>query len=139
MESSVSPRDAQQRWQPVYQAYGDSEGAPWLLNGENGIDYRIRLMSKYQRYDEKFKDANLPKVAYADESVFTVMEDSIRAAAMRALRDPANFKRGVLIPQKITDGGGRTITKYIGEDGACWDAFNPPIRFVRRINVPGHA
>ena len=139
MESSVSPRDAQLKAQRVYQAFGDSEGAPGQLNGESVTDYRIRLLSVFQKHSKSYKDANLSKVAIADMSVFNTIEDVIYADAVSAAHDPANFKPGVLIPQKITDSAGRTITKYIGDDGACWNQFNPPIRHVRRINTPGSA
>jgi hypothetical protein len=139
MESSVSPRDAQLKAQRVYQAFGDAEGAPGQLNGESETDYRIRLLSKFQKHSKSYKDANLSKVAIADMSVFNTIEDLIYADAVSAAHDPANFKPGVLIPQRITDSAGRVMTKYIGDDGACWNQFNPPIRHIRKFNVSGSA
>jgi hypothetical protein len=137
MDSAKDFIDAQAKAEPVYQAFGDAEGAPARLNGETRRDYRIRLLAKYQAHSKVYKDADLSKVQ--DETVFSAIENAIWCDAMQALRDPATFKRGVLIPQVTRDAAGRSITRYIGQDGACWDQFNPPIRHVRRINVPGSA
>jgi hypothetical protein len=135
MESRLSPRDAQKKAQTTHEAFGDSAGAPALLNGETTRDYRVRLLSQFKKHSKIYKDIDLNNVQ--DETAFTAIEDAIYADAVAALRDPANFKRGVLIPQKIRDSAGREITKYIGQDGACWDQFNPPIRHVRRFNTSG--
>lgn len=138
MESSVSPRDAQLKAQRVYQAFGDAEGAPGQLNGESVTDYRIRLLSVFQKHSKSYKDANLSKVAIADMSVFNTIEDVIYADAVSAAHDPANLK-GKLIPQRHRDSSGREVTKYEGDIAAFMDQFNAPIRHVRRINTPGSA
>jgi colicin import membrane protein len=127
----------QSKAERVAQAFGDSAGAPTFVNGESERDYRIRLLAKYQSHSKAYKDADLAKVG--DETVFTAIEDAIYSDALNEATNPAVLKAGVLIPQKIKDGAGREITKYIGQDGACWDKFNPPIRHVRRILSPGSA
>jgi hypothetical protein len=127
----------QSKAERVAQAFGDSRGADTFVNGEGERDYRVRLLSKYQSHSKAYKDADLSKVG--DETVFTAIEDSIYADALHEATNPSVLKQGVLIPQKITDNAGRVITKYIGQDGACWDQFNPPIRHVRRIMTPGSA
>jgi hypothetical protein len=136
MESRVSPRDAQQKWQPVYQAFGDMQGAPGILNGESDIDYRVRLVSKFQQHSKVFKDSDLAKIAGIDVKTFEAIEDSIRADAMGALQDPSTFQDGELREVRTQDPSGRTITKYLGRDGALWDRINPPYRLVRRFMTP---
>jgi hypothetical protein len=121
----------------VAQAFGDSAGAPTFVNGEAERDYRVRLLSKYQLHSAVYKDSDLAQIG--DDTVFTAIEDAIYADALNEATNPRVLKQGVLIPQKITDSAGRTITKYAGQDGACWDQFNPPIRHVRRFLTPGSA
>jgi hypothetical protein len=129
----------QRRAHETHLAFGDSAGAPAPMNGESEVDYRIRLLSGFQKHSKVYKDADLSKVAIADVSVFGAIEDSIYSDAMHEAEHPSVITKGVLIPQKIMDGAGRTITKYVGDPNACWDQFNPPIRHVRRIHVPGSA
>jgi hypothetical protein len=125
----------QSKAERVAQAFGDSAGAPTFANGESEIDYRVRLLSKYRSHSKVYRDADLSKVAIADADVFTTIEDAIYADALHEASNPSMSNRGVLIPQKIRDSAGREITKYIGEDGACWDRFAPPIRYVVKFRT----
>jgi hypothetical protein len=121
--------EAQSKAEAIYHAYGDS--APGPLAGERLYDYRVRLASKYQTHSKKFKDVNLGKCG--DPSVLSVVEDSIFADAMTALRAPAGRLRQV----ETKDASGRPITRYYGDPGDVWDLFNPPVRYVRRFMTPG--
>jgi len=133
MEDRSQFTAAQQKAQAVAQMYGDS--APGPLQGERLIDYRARLATPFQRHSKSFKNAKLSLIT--DPATLTALEDQIFADAMQALHDPATFKPGELRAVVHNDGAGRPITKYIGDPNACWDQFNPPIRHVRRIMVPG--
>jgi hypothetical protein len=133
MDSAKDFIDAQAKADRVFRAYGDS--APAALNGESLNDYRCRLARTFQSHSKQFKSADLSKLG--DAHVLTAIEDAIYADASAALHDPATFKAGELRPIITRDPSGREITKYIGQDGACWDQFNPPIRHVRRIITPG--
>jgi hypothetical protein len=124
----------QTRAEHVYQAVGDSAGAPPPNQGESEIDYRVRLMSKYQTHAKNAKIKNAKLGDIKDASALEVFEDAIYADA---LDGPSEVTAGVLIPQRIKDAAGREITRYKGDPNACWDQFNPPYRHVRRLVTPG--
>lgn len=129
----------QSRWQRVASAFSDDAGAPTFVNGESEIDYRVRLASKYQAHakDPKVKGAKLADIK--DANAFEWFEDAIYNDALSEASHPTDFKPGVIFPQRIRDAAGREITKYHGDPNACWDQFNPPIRYARRFLVPGAA
>jgi hypothetical protein len=135
MENRSEFTAAQQKAAAVYQMFGDS--APASLQGERLSDYRVRLVSKFQQHSRVFKDANLARIAAADAVTLTALEDAIYADAAAALHDPATFQPGELRRVVTRDPSGREITKYVGDPNACWDQFNPPIRYVRKFMVPG--
>ena len=58
---------------------------------------------------------------------------SRRAAAIKT----TSFKPGEMRAVATPDATGRLITRYQGHPDACWDQFNPSIRYVRRILTPG--
>lgn len=116
----------------VAQAFGDSQGAPVFVNGEAEHDYRVRLLSKYQKHSKRYKDSDLAKVL--DESVFSTIEDAIYADAMAAAEHPADVPANVLIPRIRKDATGLARFKdYLGQPGACWNRFKLPTRFVKRF------
>jgi hypothetical protein len=133
MEDRTQFTAAQQKADAVARLFGDS--APGPLNGEGLIDYRVRLATPYQKHSKSFKDAKLSLIT--DPATLAALENQIFADARAALHDPATFRPGELRAVVVMDGANRPITKYIGDPNACWDQFNPPIRHVRRINVPG--
>lgn len=111
-------------------ALGDS-AAPGPLPGESSHDYEVRLMTPHQPHSKQYSKSNLDSIR--DPTARAMVADSI-------YRDSAgHVEPGVLRPRKIRDASGREMTAYDGDDGACWNQFNPPIRYVRKINVPGRA
>jgi hypothetical protein len=122
---------AQSRADSVMRAIGDAAGAPSFMNGERLIDYRARLLKPLQKHSAKFRNVDLSKVG--DPVALSVVEDSIFADAVAALRDPATFRSGEMRAIQETDQSGRVITRYVGHPNACWDQFRPPIRYVRQI------
>jgi hypothetical protein len=135
MEDRSQFTAAQAKAHAVAQMYGDS--APANLQGERLQDYRVRLVSQYQKHSRTFKDANLARIG--DAATLTAVENQIYADAAAALHDPSTFRPGELRAVVMMDGANRPITKYIGHEGACWDQFNPPVRHVRRFNTAGRA
>jgi hypothetical protein len=129
MESVSEIRATQAKADAVYKMFG--EAAPGNLQGERLMDYRIRLLSRFQKHSKVYKDSNLCRIG--DAAAMTAVENQIYTDAAGALRDPATFKPGEMRPVVRRDQTGREITSYIGQDGACWDRFNPPIRHVRRF------
>jgi hypothetical protein len=135
MESRSEFTEAQKKAHAVAQMYGDS--APGPLNGEGLQNYRVRLVSQYQKHSRTFKDSNLARIG--DPVALTGIENSIYADAAAALNDPNTFRPGELRAVISLDGANRPITKYVGDPNACWDIFNPPYRHVRRFLTPGTA
>jgi hypothetical protein len=133
MESRSEFTAAQAKADRVAQMFGDS--APPPLQGESLLNYRSRLASKYQAHSKAYKDSDLSKVG--DPIALSMVEDAIYLDAAREAEHPTHSLRpGELRPMVRLDGAGRPITKYAGNgDGACWDQFNPPQRFVRRFNL----
>jgi hypothetical protein len=133
MESRSEFTAAQQKAEAVARLFGDS--APGPLQGERLQDYRVRLVSQYQKHSKPFKDANLSRIN--DPATLTGVENQIFADASAALRDPSTFKPGELRAIVSVDASGRPITRYIGHAGACWDVFNQGVRHVTRFMTPG--
>jgi hypothetical protein len=118
----------------VANAYGDS--APPPLAGERLLDYRARLASMYQKYSKPFKNSDLRKIG--DPTAMSGIEDTIYNDAMAEARHPtaASLRPGELRAIVTIDAANRPITHYIGDQNACWNQFNPPIRYVTRIMAP---
>lgn len=127
----------QSKAERVFQALGDSAGAPPAANGESEMDYRVRLLSGFKKHSKSYKDADLAKIG--DAAVFGMIEDAIYADAVAEASNPSTIAPGILIPQRIKDAAGREITRYKGDAGSCWDVFNPPVRHVRRLLTQGSA
>ena len=126
-------RDAQVRAHAVYEMFGDS--APTALAGERLHEFHARLLKPLQRYCRTFKDADLSKIT--DVATLTAIGDMVYADATAEARNPTSYLPGQLIPHKIKDASGRESTGYRGDPNACWDQFNPPIRYIRRFLTPG--
>jgi hypothetical protein len=124
---------AQARANAVAQAFGDS--APPPLIGESLQDYRVRLASPYLMHSKTLRGANLAKIH--DPNAFNAIEEQVFADAMAEATNPSTFKPGELRRIERADASGRVITRYAGDPNACWDQFNPPIRYVKRLCVPG--
>ena len=128
---------AQAKADRVAKAYNDS--APPPLAGERLLDYRARLASMYQKYSQSFKDSNLSRIG--DPSAMSGIEDAIYNDAMSEARHPtaASLAPGQLRAITTMDASNRPITRYHGDISAFMDQFNPPFRYVTRINTPGRS
>jgi len=124
--------NAQSKADAVAKAFGGSAPAP--LVGESLSGYRTRLLEPFLQHSKTFKNANVAKIG--DPSAFAAVEDSIFADAMSEATHPTSFRPGELRAIRTADPSGRVITKYRGDPNACWDQFNPPIRYARRFMTP---
>jgi hypothetical protein len=122
---------AQGRAEPAYRAIADSAPAP--LVDERLHDYRVRLLKPHQKHSKPFQSADLSKIR--DESAFNAIEAQVYADAAKA----SMRNEGPLHAVTTMDASNRPVTKYFGSDGSCWDQFNPPFRYVTRINTPGRS
>jgi hypothetical protein len=127
MEDRTQFTAAQQKADSVYRMFGDS--APASLQGERLHDYRVRLVSQYQKHSKSFKNAKLSLID--DPATMTALENQIYADAAAALSDPSTFQPGELRAVVTMDSANRPITRYIGDPNSCWDRFNPPIRIFK--------
>ena len=127
---------AQIKAEKVYQAFGDSTGAPRQLNGEALRDYRIRLASKYKDKSARFSAIDLNKIG--DDAAFTLIEDGIYADAFEAAKHPTEAGDVLrMVPE--TDLAGRRIHRFYGSETAAWSRFASPERRGRiNTNFPKH-
>jgi hypothetical protein len=115
---------AQFKAEPVYQAFGDSAGAPAFLNGEALPDYQRRLLTKVKQHSPRWKDKDLSRV---DASVLDIAEEQIYADAMQAALHPTDLPVGVLREIKKIDEANRVVRHFVSNDeAACWRQFGTP-------------
>jgi chemotaxis protein histidine kinase CheA len=127
LEKGLSTEDlgrfsaVQVRAEPVYQAFGDSQGAPRWMHGEGLAEYRRRLLGKLKVHSRDWKDVDLTKIH--DDQAFGVAETRIYADAMDAALHPTDLAPNVLRTISKRDDSGRTIHRFVGADDAAWSQF----------------
>jgi hypothetical protein len=126
---------AQTRATLLLQTFGDSAGAAPFNPGEGLFAYRARLAKQFQAHSPRCRNIDLTGVG--DRNAFEALEDQIYGDAGAEAARPTNFKAGELRAIRKADPSGRIITTYVGDPNACWDQFNPPIRYARRFNTAG--
>lgn len=135
MDSNAEFSEAQTKADFTYRAFGDQ--APPPMRGESVHDYRTRLVSKFQKWSKTFASANLANIGCG--VTLGAIEDQIYADATTALYSGGTAGRGLLVPIVTMDAANRPMKRYVAsDDGACWDQFNPPIRFVTRFITARH-
>jgi hypothetical protein len=140
-EASMSSRsefiETQSRADKLFQAFGDTAGAPPSMQGESLLQYKARLLAPFQKYSQQFKDANLSRITCP--SGFAAIEGQIYNDALSEATHPtsASMRPGELRAVATADATGRKITKYFGDPAACWDQFNPPHKYVTRFMTNG--
>lgn len=123
--------DAQVRAEPVYQAFGDSAGAPRWLNGETVDAYVRRLLGKVKQHSPKWKDKDLAK---ADASILDIAQEQIYADALQAAAHPTDLPAGQLRMIEKKDSAGRLVRTFVGNERAAWEPFTNHLhtgRFLR--------
>lgn len=119
----------------TYVAFGDR--APPPMAGESVHDYRTRLATKFQKWSKTFANANLAGIGCPN--TLSAVEDSIYADASAALYSGGTARPGQLVPVVTMDAANRPMRRYVAsDDGACWDQFNPPIRYITKFVTARH-
>lgn len=126
--------DAQMRAEPVFQAFGDTNGAPRWLAGETTMAYRKRLVGAYKDKSTAWKGVDLDKIV--DEVSLANIEKAVfhdaLVVAQTAITDSAS---PTLRAVKTADETGRQITRFYGNPEACWGPFKHRGKLVTGINT----
>lgn len=113
--------DTQAKAEKVYQAFGDSAGAPRWMPGEGVPDYQRRLLTRFQRFSPDWKDKDLAKV---DATVLDIAEARIYADSMQEALHPTdlppNTLRKIETRDPITD---RKTISFVGAEDAFWNQY----------------
>ena len=109
---------AQARADGVASMFGDSVRPP--LHGENPIQYRKALASKFQKHSASVKDVKLDSL---DAQSFAIVENQIYADAQAAARTSVAATPGRLIEHRTVDIAGRPIYEFTGDPLAAWAPF----------------
>jgi chemotaxis protein histidine kinase CheA len=112
--------DAQVKAERVYQAFGDSAGAPPALRGESVDGYQRRLLGRFKDHSPRWKAKDLAKL---DASVLDIAEEQIYADAMSAALHPTDIPEGTMRRIEKKDNAGRTHASYVGDERAAWSQF----------------
>lgn len=108
----------QSRADSVAAMYGDRASPP--ISGEAVLDYRRRMLKRFQPHSARFKNTRFDAL---DEATITTVEDQVYADAVNSARETQAATPGVLVPVESQDRSGRTITKYHGDIGAFLAPF----------------
>jgi hypothetical protein len=102
---------AQRRADAVAALHADR--APDPILGESPLDYRKRLLRRFQGFSPGFEKTNF---FAADAASLDVLESKIYRDAEQAAYRP-DAQPGVLRAVESRDAAGRLITKYVGDVG----------------------
>ena len=136
LTAEVSPEErnflaaAQARADGIAGLFGERAPAP--IPGETSLDYRKRLLGKFQKHSARFKETRFDSL---DASVLGPVEEIVYADSAAAARSPSRAANGILIPIREQDEAGRTITRFTGD---ILGFIGPFIRGgqIGRFNVP---
>jgi len=135
-ETTPQERDelasAQSRADSVAAMYGDRAPAP--IPGEKPVDYRKRLLAKFQRHSPAY---NGVKFDAFDPATLGLVEERVYADAMTTARTSNDAQPGILIPVTKRDQAGREITTFHGDVGAFLAPFQPTHGQVVRLRDRG--
>lgn len=114
-----------------------SAQAPRPMDGEEEIDYRIRLANGYKSHSKAWADVDLASLPV---NAFAIAEKAIYADAMEAGMRPSD---GVgishLRPISKRDAAGRQITEFVGDPMSWMRPFMSPSQKVREFKIGGKA
>ena len=101
------------------------------ISGETSVDYRKRLLSRFQKHSPTFKDTRLTAF---DSATLAAVEDRVYADALSSARAPGDATPGMLIPFEERDRAGRIITRYHGDIAAFMEPFIPQSQQIVKLN-----
>jgi hypothetical protein len=125
---------AQARADSVAGMFGTEASAP--VPGESCLQYRKRLLAKFQPYSERFAAARLDGL---DSATLAPLEDLIYADAAATAKAPESYGPGELHAIRERDAVGRLVTRYVGDIGAFMAPFQSPGVAVSIIPNPKKA
>lgn len=107
--------------EPVYQAFGDSAGAPSQLNGEKLHDYRTRLLKPLQKHSRSWAKVDL---ANLHPDALEIAEHTIISDSMAIASHPTTGLEGGRLRMRTTvDASGRRINSFSGPPRAFIEPF----------------
>ena len=109
---------AQSRADSVAAMFGDR--APVPMSGETSIDYRKRVLKRFQPHSPQFKESRFDSL---DGAMLKPIEDIVYHDSINAAKGPAQVKAGLLVPEVRPDAAGRQITRYHGDPMAWMQHF----------------
>ncbi len=112
---------AQLRADAVGALFGERVPSPTV--NDDVVSYRRRLLTKFQRHSPRYKDAQISRY---DPAAVASAEEVIYADAVKAARNGAAEKPGVMVAHKHRDASGREITEWHGDPMAWMQHFMAP-------------
>jgi hypothetical protein len=94
----------------------------------------------------EFGEANQASTSLADSTITKKSGDTHVSSEVQRLekelaaakqRAQVKYRPGEIHATVVNDASGRPITSYRGDPNACWDQFNPGVRYIRGFNTPG--
>lgn len=132
-EERVAKTEAQSRADAVAHAFGDA--APRPMQGETLLGYRRRLVSKFKKHSEDYKDID---ITGAEGPMLAIIEKRVYADAMTAALHPTDLPDGQLREIVMPDRTGRRISTFHGKSPNIWlGDFKSPKRYLQSINKEG--
>jgi hypothetical protein len=123
--------DMQAKADVSYRALGERADQP--MQGEELLDYTIRLHRGLQRHSKRWSKAELATVA-RDPSTLQQVCDSIRADAFEAANSPVDMKPFQHREIHEESRGGHKIVRFVGS-GTIFGQLNRPVRHVGYIGT----
>jgi len=123
--------DMQARCDVAYRALGERADAP--MQGEELLDYTVRMHRQLQKHSAKWKRAELATIA-RDPSTFAGVCDSIRADALQAGMSPVDLAPFQYREIRTESPGGHKITSFVG-NGTIFKQLSRPVRHVKSIGA----
>ena len=127
--------DTQSKYDSVFLALGDAQGAPRPLQQEDHMGYRRRLANRLKAHAPRFKDIDI--LSINDAATFDYMEEQVFKDAQEAALHPADLPPATLREIKTRDATGREISTFVGDSAAFIGQFTGPARRMTRLGLPG--
>lgn len=134
---------AQERADSAFTAFGDS--APPPMQGEDLLDYRIRLLGKVQDHSAVWRGREIGSLVRADAAkpakdqkpLIDIVESQIYADAVQAAESPARIEAGKEVEIVRRDSSGRQISTFRGQRSFVRQ-FTLPARHVGSFSTPNN-
>lgn len=123
--------NVQARADSVSAMFGERASPP--MPGETVLDYRKRVVGKFKRHSNRFKDTRFDSL---DGATLDAVEEIVYHDAVEAARATGEAVPGLLVPFVERDSAGRQITRFHGDVGAFLAPFVPQDRHLVKVIRP---